>query len=148
MQRNDDRDRAGTLAAETGHGVPRGTTSPLDGGRAADARRRLELLDDVRERPPWRPEPVPPSAVDLAQLALWCAGRAAETDPVGEDALDGLALVAAAHEEVDSLEAALVLSARAAGHTWSRIADAMGFNSPQACQQHVQRLARRRGRDA
>jgi transcriptional regulator GlxA family with amidase domain len=33
-----------------------------------------------------------------------------------------------------------LFTARSAGLSWARIAHAMGFNSPQACQQHYKRL--------
>lgn len=87
---------------------------------------------------PWRPDPSPPAAVDLVQYALW---RAADLQP--EDLLHALTLVPAAHAEVDGLEAGLLFIARSAGLTWAQIASAMGFRSPQACQQHFTRLAAR-----
>ncbi|WP_198392201.1 SANT/Myb-like DNA-binding domain-containing protein [Brevibacterium yomogidense] len=93
---------------------------------------------------PWRPAPAPPSAVDLAHFALWRAAQEAS----GQDAgtlLNGLALLSAARAEVDGLEAGLLFSARGAGLTWAQIADAMGFRSPQACQQHFTRLTGRVG---
>jgi hypothetical protein len=83
---------------------------------------------------------MPPSAVDLTQLALW---RSAELTPA--DLLDALALLRAARAEVDGAEAALLFTARSAGLTWAQIADAMGFRSPQACQQHFTRLTNRQG---
>lgn len=89
---------------------------------------------------PWRPAPAPPSAVDLAHYALW---RSAD---LGPDAIaSALALLPAARAEVDGLEAGLLFTARSAGLTWAQIADAMGFNSPQACQQHYSRLTSRHG---
>jgi len=105
-----------------------------------EARRRLLHLgaDRLDERP-WRPAPVPPSAVDLVQFALW---RSAELAP--DDVLGALALLPAARAEVDGLEDGLLFVARSAGLTWAEIAQAMGFNSPQACQQHHARLAARR----
>jgi hypothetical protein len=54
-----------------------------------------------------------------------------------------LALLPAARAETDGLEAGLLFTARSAGLTWAQIADAMGFNSPQACQQHYNRLISR-----
>jgi hypothetical protein len=92
---------------------------------------------------PWRPAPVPPSAVDLAHFALW---RCADLD--SDDLLSALALVPAARAEVEGLEAGLLFMARGAGLTWAQMADAMGFNSPQACQQHYNRLTARRGADS
>ena len=103
------------------------------------ARARLtELAADVDTARPWRPDPVPPSAVDLAQFALW---RSADLDP--DDLLSALALLPAARAEVEGLEAGLLFTARSAGLTWAQIADAMGFRSPQACQQHYTRLTAR-----
>lgn len=90
---------------------------------------------------PWRPVPVPPSAVDLAHFALWRSG-----DLAPEGLLSALALIPAARAEVEGLEAGLLFTARSAGMTWAQIADAMGFNSPQACQQHYNRLAAKSAR--
>ncbi|MBO3089974.1 DNA-binding protein [Cellulomonas dongxiuzhuiae] len=109
--------------------------------READARARLLGLgaDALADRP-WRPAPVPPSAVDLVQYALH---RSSDLGP--DDVLQALALLPAARAEVDGLEDGLLFVARSAGLTWAQIAQAMGFNSPQACQQHYTRLAARRG---
>lgn len=82
---------------------------------------------------------MPPSATDLVQLALWRSG-----DLAPDDIAAALTLLPAARAEVDGLEAGALFIARSAGLTWAQIADAMGFNSPQACQQHFQRLATRR----
>lgn len=112
----------------------------------AEARREQESRDhllglgaDTLGERPWRPAPVPPSAVDLAHFALW---RSADLTP--DDVLAALALLPAARAEVEGLEAGLLFTARGAGLTWAQIADATGFNSPQACQQHFNRLAARR----
>ncbi|MFC0673493.1 DNA-binding protein [Brachybacterium hainanense] len=108
---------------------------------AAQERLMTQGAEDLAPRP-WRPAPVPPSAVDLTQFALW---RSAELAP--EDLLAALALMPAARAEVDGVEAGLLFTARAAGLTWAQIAEAMGFRSPQACQQHAGRLnARQEGR--
>lgn len=107
--------------------------------REQDARERLLSLGaDALDARPWRPSPAPPSAVDLAQFAVW---RWADLDP--EDILNALALLPAARAEVEGLEAALLFTARSAGLTWAQMAQAMGFKSPQACQQHYTRLAAR-----
>ncbi|WP_029136674.1 SANT/Myb-like DNA-binding domain-containing protein [Nakamurella lactea] len=92
---------------------------------------------------PWRPPPAPPSAVDLAHFALWRAGN---LDPSG--VLSALTLLPAARAEIDGLEAGLLFTARSAGLTWAQIAEAMGFNSPQACQQYFNRLAGRQSADS
>jgi hypothetical protein len=109
--------------------------------REQDAHERLLALgaDALGDRP-WRPASVPPSAVDLAHFALW---RSADLAPDG--VLAALALLPAARAEVEGLEAGLLFAARSAGLTWAQIADATGFNSPQACQQHYGRLAARQG---
>lgn len=107
--------------------------------REAEARARLarQGADDLVPRP-WRPAPVPPSAIDLAQFALWRSADLAAPDLHG-----ALALLPAARAEMDGLEAGLLFVARSAGLTWAQIADAMGFNSPQACQQHYTRVTNR-----
>ncbi|GAA0419001.1 hypothetical protein Acor_28620 [Acrocarpospora corrugata] len=107
--------------------------------REQDAREHLMALGaDELDARPWRPSPVPPSAVDLAQFAVW---RGADLDP--EDILSALALLPAARAEVEGLETALLFIARSAGLSWAQMAHAMGFNSPQACQQRYNRLAGR-----
>lgn len=107
--------------------------------RERDAQARLtELAAHAVAARPWRPAPIPPSAVDLAQFALW---RFADLDP--EDLLYALTLLPAARAEVEGLETGLLFTARGAGLTWAQIADAMGFKSPQACQQHYSRLTAR-----
>ena len=83
---------------------------------------------------------MPPTAVDLTQFALW---RSADLSPA--DLLSTLTLLPAARAEVEGVEAALLFTAKAAGLTWAQIAEAMGFRSPQACQQHYNRLAARQG---
>ena len=72
-------------------------------------------------------------------VALWRAG-----DLSPDDVERALTLLPAARAEIDGLEAGLLFVARGAGLTWARIADAMGFRSPQACQQYFTRLAARR----
>jgi hypothetical protein len=107
--------------------------------RRAQAR-LAELAAGAVTARPWRPGSIPPAAVDLVQFALW---RSPDLQP--DDLLRALTLVPAAHAEVDGLEAGLLFTARGAGLTWAQIALAMGFRSPQACQQHYTRLAARRG---
>jgi hypothetical protein len=118
----------------------------------AATRHVLEAGAGALEPRPWRPAPAPPSAVDLAHFALWSSGQAAGADPAGahvdrgqDDAtlLSGLALLPAARAEVEGLEAGLLFMARSHGLTWAQIAEAMGFRSPQACQQHFARLTGR-----
>ncbi|MGI5271571.1 DNA-binding protein [Nonomuraea sp. CA-218870] len=117
-------------AAHADHGQAR---------REKDARERLLRLGaDALTPRPWRPASVPPSAVDLVAFAAW---RNADLAP--DDILSALALLPAARAEVHGLESALLFTARGAGLTWAQMAQAMGFNSPQACQQHYMRLAAR-----
>lgn len=104
----------------------------------AQSRLLLRGADDLARRP-WRPEPAPPTAVDLTQFALW---KAADLTP--HEILDAVALLPAARDEADGAEIGLIFHARSAGLTWAQIADAMGFRSPQACQQYVSRLSARR----
>lgn len=123
--------------------MPTDGSSPHDDRARADrearAQTRLtELAGDAVAPRPWRPDPVPPSAVDLAQFAVWRS-----TDLEEDDLLHALSLVPAARAEVEGLEAGLLFAARSAGLTWAQIAGAMGFRSPQACQQHVTRLTAR-----
>ncbi|WP_157248294.1 DNA-binding protein [Nonomuraea typhae] len=107
--------------------------------REQEARERLQRLGaDMLGPRPWRPAPAPPSAVDLAQFAVW---RWADLGP--DDILSALTLLPAARAEVEGLESALLFTARSAGLTWAQMAQAMGFNSPQACQQHFTRLTAR-----
>ncbi|MFF0578319.1 DNA-binding protein [Streptosporangium saharense] len=116
----------------------------LQARREQDARERLlNLGADALDARPWRPPPAPPSAVDLVQFAVW---RYADLDP--EDILSALTLLTAARAEVEGLESALLFTARSAGLTWAQMAHAMGFNSPQACQQHYTRLTTRQEADS
>jgi hypothetical protein len=111
----------------------------VQASRERDARERLLSRGaDALAARPWRPSPVPPSAVDLTHFAVW---RWADLDQ--EDILAALTLLPAARAEIDGLEAGLLFTARSAGLTWAQMAHAMGFNSPQACQQRYTRLAAR-----
>lgn len=108
-----------------------------------ERRARQELLRlgaEHLERRPWCPDPTPPTAVDLTQFAVW---QAANLD--GDGLLSALSLLPAARAEVEGIEVGLLFAARSAGLTWAQIAEATGFRSPQACQQHFTRLEARRG---
>jgi len=107
--------------------------------------RRL-LLDqgaDQLDRRPWQPGPVPPSAVDLIHFFLWQSSS--PTEEPAEAALAALRLLPAARAELDQLETGLMFTARGLGITWAEMARALGLNSPQACQQRLDRLAARSG---
>ncbi|ACZ31446.1 hypothetical protein Xcel_2431 [Xylanimonas cellulosilytica DSM 15894] len=109
-----------------------GNTEHSAAERSRAAREHLATLRDEA----W--PAAPPSAVDLIHLTL---RRSAERTP--DDLTHALTLLAEARAEVDGLEAGLLFAARGAGLTWAQIADAMGFRSPQACQQHFTRLTAR-----
>ncbi|MEV0675386.1 DNA-binding protein [Actinosynnema sp. NPDC050436] len=131
MERKHDLDRAGSA-------------DQAKGQRERDARDRLMALGaDRLERRPWRPDPVPPTALDLTQYALW---RSADLDR--DELLSALALLPAARAEVEGVEVGLLFTARSEGLTWAQIADAMGFHSPQACQQYVTRLSARQDKQS
>lgn len=117
-------------------------------GIANDAQRERDAQDrllasgaDRLEPPPWRPEALPPSAIDLAQYALW---RSADLTP--DELSSALSLLPAARAELENVAVGLLFVARSEGLTWAQIAEAMGFRSPQACQQYVNRLSARRDR--
>ncbi|GAA3570193.1 hypothetical protein GCM10022235_44310 [Kribbella ginsengisoli] len=57
-----------------------------------------------------------------------------------------LQLLPAARAEIDQLETGLLFAARGLGLTWAQMAQALGLNSPQACQQRLDRLTSRSGR--
>ncbi|CAM3616357.1 hypothetical protein GCM10007368_32460 [Isoptericola cucumis] len=119
------------------------------GAADAEARARATLLAlgaDALAPRPWQPAGVPPSAADLVRHYLWRSARGdltPEQDAAG--ALAALALVPAARAEADQLETAALFSARAAGHTFGRMAAARGLGSPQAVQQRLDRLVARSG---
>lgn len=97
---------------------------------------RPEPVAEIR-----RPEALPPSAIDLAQYALW---RSADLTP--DELSSALSLLPAARAELENVAVGLLFVARSEGLTWAQIAEAMGFRSPQACQQYVNRLSARRDR--
>ena len=104
---------------------------------------------DRLERRPWQAGPVPPSAVDLIQFFLWRSGSASfgsgqDRDLTGA-AVAALRLLPAARAELDQLETGLLFAARGLGLTWAQMASALGMNSPQACQQRLDRLTARSG---
>ncbi len=90
-------------------------------------------------RRPWRPAPIPPSAVELVEFALWREQTSSDREAIEA----GLGLVAAARAEIDQLEVGVLFAARGQGMTWDEIARAMGLHSPQAVQQRLGRLRAR-----
>lgn len=119
--------------------------------RERAARERLVQLGPGRLDPrPWQPPPVPPSATDLIHAFLWWSLRhpASEEGQV-DGALAALELLGAARAELDQVETSLLFTARGLDLTWAQMARAMGLNSPQACQQRLDRLqARTRGEES
>jgi hypothetical protein len=115
--------------------------------REREARQRLLDAGAARLDPrPWQPPPVPPSATDLIHFFLWWTGRAADTaddTTKREAATAALRLLAAARAELDQLETSLLFVARGLDLTWAQMAQAAGLNSPQACQQRLDRLLAR-----
>lgn len=108
------------------------------------AREKLVELGPGRLEPrPWQPHPVPPSATDLISAFLWWSERPAAAEEQRAGALAALELLAAARAELDQLETGLLFAARSLDLTWAQMARAMGLNSPQACQQRLDRLQNR-----
>lgn len=95
---------------------------------------------------------MPPTAVDLLQFFLWRSGSAefgagADADQEMTNAVvAALQLLPAARAEIDQLETGLLFAARGLGLTWAQMAAALGLNSPQACQQRLDRLTTRGSR--
>lgn len=117
--------------------------TPTAGGRPEQARDLLlEAGAASLGRRPWQHPNEAPEDAALARFALWRATTATGTASIPEVEA-GLALIASARSDLDTLETALVFTARAEGLTWGRIAEAMGLRSPQAAQQRYQRTAER-----
>ncbi|WP_350353346.1 hypothetical protein ABS642_10770 [Microbacterium sp. A8/3-1] len=107
------------------------------------ARRRLcESGADRLPVPPWLPSGAVPDDVTLLRFAMWRA-NAAVGEASHDDLRAALALVESARAGLDSLEAGLMLIARAEGLTWPDIAQQLGVKSPQAAQQRFQRVSTR-----
>ena len=96
------------------------------------------------ERRPWQAARQPATDGDLVRFVAWCCRDAEGTDLAVLEA--GLRLLVSARDELDQVEAGLLVAARGAGMTWPRIADALELGSAQAAQQRFNRvLARRSG---
>lgn len=127
-----------------GDRIARDDRTQAEKERAARAH-LLALGASDLDRRPWEPPGMPPSAVDLVRHHLWSTGRDDTTARGDADAArSALALLPAARAELDQLETALLFTARGAGLTWAQTAEALGMNSPQACQQRFERLLVRR----
>ncbi|MCD2264016.1 hypothetical protein K3888_15055 [Dietzia aurantiaca] len=109
-----------------------------------DAARRhlLEAGADRLARQPWQPSWAPPDDATLLRFAVRQAGAG-----VGRvehaDVRAALALVETAREDLDALESALILIARAEGLTWPDIARQLRVRTPQAAQQRFRRVSTR-----
>ena len=106
---------------------------------------RQQLLDagaDALPRQPWQPHRAAPDDVTLLRFAVRHANSA-----VGEASHDdiraALALIETAREDLDALESALILIARAEGLTWPDIARQLRVRTPQAAQQRFRRVSDR-----
>lgn len=116
-----------------------GSEDRAQGRREAAAREiLLHKGAGAIDKRPWQHSRAPLPAGDLTQYALW---RSSELSP--DELLGALTLLPAARAEVEGVEAGLFFAARHAGLTWAQIAEAMGFRSPQACQQYASRLGDR-----
>jgi hypothetical protein len=119
--------------------------------REQEARQQLLRAgaDQLGQRP-WQAGSMPPSAVDLIQFFLWRSSSAAFDESADQEltdaALAALRLLPAARAELDQLETGLLFAARGLGLTWAQMAQALGLNSPQACQQRLDRLTARGSR--
>lgn len=110
----------------------------------AEASRRALLAAGADELPrhPWDHPAAAPDDATLLRYVLWRANQNVGSASTAE-LTAGLRLIASARSELDTLEAALLLTARAEGLTWSQIAEQLGVRSPQAAQQRYQRIAQR-----
>lgn len=118
--------------------------SPEDRFRAAalGAHRAVLRAAGADELPPrpWQRRGQPRSDGELVRLAAW---KATDRDVDAKVVLAGLALIGAARDELDQVEAALLFAARAAGVTFREIGAVLGLGSAQAAQQRMARLAAR-----
>lgn len=93
-------------------------------------------------RLPWQHPAEPPEAMSLLRLALQRANSTVGQASTSE-LTAALSLIETARSDLDTLEVALLLTARAEGLTWAQIAQALGLRSPQAAQQRYQRISQR-----
>ena len=87
----------------------------------AARRRLLDAGADQLARYPWQPSWAPPDDVTLLRFAVRHANAAAG-QASHEDIRAALALVETAREDLDTLESALILIARAGAHAAGRAA--------------------------
>ena len=104
-----------------------------------EARRTLRTAGaDALPHMPWQHPDAPPEDSTLLRFAVDRAGRRDGRAGVGE-LRAALKLLDSARSDLDSLEAALLLTARAEGLTWAQIAEDLGLRSAQAAQQRSRR---------
>ncbi len=110
---------------------------------AERAARTLLLAAGAEDLPraPWLHTAQPPPSGDLVRFVVWRGGDQGAL--TGDQVAAGLALLPAAREELDQVEAAMLFTARAEGLSWARIARAMGLGSAQAAVQRYERLTER-----
>ncbi|WP_193104354.1 hypothetical protein [Brachybacterium sp. FME24] len=110
----------------------------------AEAARRLLHAAGGSELPrlPWQHPAEPADDMTLLRYALWRANQRIDAAST-EELRAALRLIESARSDLDTLEVALLLTARAEGLTWSQIAEELGLRSPQAAQQRYQRVAQR-----
>lgn len=107
------------------------------------ARRQL-LSSGGNELPryPWQHQNSDPDDYALLQFALAQANQHVGSASI-QNLTAALTLIDSARHQLDTLEAALLLVARAEGLSWSQIAAPLGVKSPQAAQQRYERLSNR-----
>jgi glutathione S-transferase len=134
-------------------GVDESANDQWQAQREREAREQLLAAGaDQLERRPWQVGAMPPSAVDLIQFFLWRSSSTPLSEPADADqeltqaVVAALQLLPAARAEIDQLETGLLFAARGLGLTWAQMAEALGLNSPQACQQRLDRLTSRTSR--
>ncbi|HJC61584.1 MAG TPA: hypothetical protein H9755_14835 [Candidatus Dietzia intestinigallinarum] len=106
---------------------------------------RRQLLDagaDQLARHPWQPSWAPPDDVTLLRFAVRHANAAAG-HASHDEIRAALTLIDTAREDLDALESALILIARAEGLTWPDIARGLRVRTPQAAQQRFRRVSER-----
>lgn len=111
------------------------------------ARRRLrDVGAEALPRPPWSPPGAPPDDATLIAFVVWRANMAVG-DASPAEIRAALRLLDSARSNMDALESAVLLIARAEGLTWPEIASELGVRSPQAAQQRAQRVSSRASSD-
>lgn len=106
---------------------------------------RQQLLDagaDQLPRQPWQPNWAPPDDTTLLRFAVRHANLA-PARASHDEIRAALSLIETAREDLDAIESALILIARAEGLTWPDIARQLRVRTPQAAQQRFRRVSTR-----